>query len=150
MGPWWSVSIALYPNYRGEVTFPLVGSYLGVFGDFIIPEKPSPFHLGYQSSVKLTKLIALEDQLKTLWSPLWPEKEFGAIDRGSAEKGAKIFKQKLENNQSCWDCHGEIKREDPNRSFKMRLFATGTDAFARCFLVETGEPQPGLEAGGSA
>jgi oligopeptide/dipeptide ABC transporter ATP-binding protein len=30
------------------------------------------------------------------------------------------------------------------------LFATGTDAFARCFLVETGEPQPVLEAGSSA
>ena len=65
---------------------------------------------------------------------------FGKIDRDSADKGAEIFKRKLENNLSCWDCHGEIKREDPNRSFKMTLFATGTDA--KAFVNFSGRSGP--------
>ena len=105
-----------------------VGEVVGVFGHVEIPDKIETLNKGYRSTIDRVSLEKLEGLITTLWSPLWPEKEFGAIDRSSADKGAEIFKRKLENNQSCWDCHGEIKREDPNRSFKMTLFATGTDA----------------------
>ena len=95
-----------------------VGEVVGVFGHIEILDKIDTLK-GYRSTIDRKSLEKLEGLITTLWSPLWPEKEFGAIDRSSADKGAEIFKRKLENNQSCWDCHGEIKREDPNRSFKM-------------------------------
>lgn len=105
-----------------------VSEVVGVFGHIEIPDHIGVLNKGYRSTIDRAGLEKLENLITTLWSPLWPEQAFGPIDRGLAEKGAEIFKRKLEQNVSCWDCHGEIKREDPNRSFKMTLFATGTDA----------------------
>jgi hypothetical protein len=103
-----------------------VGEVIGVFGHVEIPERIGILNKGYRSTADRAGLEKLENLMATLWSPLWPD-AFGKIDQGSANKGAEIFKRKLEQNLSCWDCHREIKREDPARSFKMTLFATGTD-----------------------
>jgi hypothetical protein len=107
-----------------------IGEVIGVFGHVEIPDAIGILNKGYRSTIDRKSLEKLEDLVTTLWSPLWPEAEFGAIDRASAAKGSEIFKRKLEQNRSCFDCHGEIKREDPNRSFKMTLFTTGTDSQA--------------------
>jgi hypothetical protein len=106
-----------------------VGEVVGVFGHVEIPDSIGVLNKGYRSTIDRAGLEKLEGLITTLWSPRWPA-EFGKIDQESADKGAKIFTQKLEQNLSCWDCHGAIKREDPNRSFLMTLFATGTDAKA--------------------
>jgi hypothetical protein len=106
-----------------------VGEVIGVFAHVEIPGNIGILNRGYRSTIDRASLEKLENLITTLWSPLWPD-AFGKIDRESAEKGAKIFRQQLEHNLSCWDCHGEIKREDPARSFKMTLFATGTDSRA--------------------
>jgi hypothetical protein len=103
-----------------------VGEVIGVFAHVEIPDQIGILNKGYRSTIDRPGLEKLENLIATLWSPLWPD-AFGKIDQDSAGKGAEIFKRKLEHNMSCWDCHGEIKREDPNRSFKMTLFATGTD-----------------------
>ena len=121
-----------------------VGEVVGVFGHIEIPDKIDALK-GYRSTIDRKSLEKLEGLITTLWSPLWPEKDFGAIDRNSADKGAEIFKRKLENGQSCWDCHKEIKREDPNRSFKMTLSATDTDA--KAFTNFNGPPKPNRPSG---
>ena len=103
-----------------------VGEVLGVFGDFVIPEKTTLLNLGYTSSVKFRELMALEDQLKTLWSPLWPE-AFPKINQDDIAKGAQLYRKKLEQNQSCMDCHNLIDRTSPNRTVKAVITATDTD-----------------------
>jgi hypothetical protein len=76
-----------------------IGEVIGVFGHVEIPASIGVFNKGYPSTIDRPSLEKLEDMITTLWSPLWPEKEFGAIDRGSADKGAEIFKRKLEQNR---------------------------------------------------
>ena len=71
-----------------------VGEVLGVFADFSIPEDPSLLNLGYSSSVKVAEINALENLLKSLWSPLWPA-DFPAIDQNAAAKGAPALSDQL-------------------------------------------------------
>ena len=106
-----------------------VGEVIGVFGHVEIPDSIPLLNKGYRSTLDRPSLEKLEGLITTLWSPLWPE-AFGKIDQEAAKKGAEVFNRKLEKGLSCWDCHKEIKREDPNRSFSMTLFATGTDGRA--------------------
>jgi hypothetical protein len=103
-----------------------VGEVVGVFGHVEIPAKIGVLNKGYRSTVDRKGLEKLEDLITTLWSPLWTD-AFGPIDQESAKKGADIFNRPLEQNLSCANCHGSIKREDPKRAFQMTLFATGTD-----------------------
>jgi hypothetical protein len=106
-----------------------VGEVLGVFGDFIIPDDPSLLNLGYHSSVEFSNLGALEDLVKTLWSPLWPD-DFPKIDRALAAKGEALYKTKLEGGKSCLDCHVLIDRTSPRRVVKASIVPTGTDSRA--------------------
>ncbi|WP_315850080.1 di-heme-cytochrome C peroxidase [Singulisphaera acidiphila] len=104
-----------------------VGEVLGVFGDFTIPNEPSLLTFGYPSSVKFSGLEDLEDQVKNLWSPLWPE-DFPKIDQTAAAKGAKLYRTKLDGISACIDCHAVINRTNPHRSVKAIMKATGTDS----------------------
>jgi mono/diheme cytochrome c family protein len=98
-----------------------VGEVLGVFADFAIPEDPSLLNLGYASSVKVTELAALEDSLKTLWSPLWPA-DFPPIDQNAAARGAQLYQT------NCLSCHALIDRTNPNRKITAVMNASGTDS----------------------
>jgi hypothetical protein len=97
-----------------------VGEALGVFGDFAIPEVPTLLNLGYPSSVKVAEIGALEDQLKTLWSPRWPD-DFPGIDRAAAAKGAQLYQA------NCVRCHALIDRKDPGRKVVAVMDDSGTD-----------------------
>jgi hypothetical protein len=116
-----------------------VGEVIGVFGHVEIPDPIPLLNKGYRSTLDRPSLEKLEGLITTLWSPLWPD-AFGKIDRDAATKGAEVFNRKLEQGLSCWDCHKGIKREDPNRSFSMTLFATGTDG--KAFFNFTGRNGP--------
>ena len=109
-----------------------VGEVLGVFADFAIPEDPILLNLGYSSSVKLTELVVLEDLLKTLWSPQWPD-DFPKIDQAAAAKGAQLYQT------SCVSCHALIDRTDPNRKITAVMNDSGTDpGSAENFFTRTG------------
>jgi hypothetical protein len=98
-----------------------VGEVIGVFGDLEIPDKPSI--LGYASSIKMRNLAKLEDDLKTLWSPLWPA-DFPAIDQEAAAKGWAIYTR----DNSCVRCHTIVKdRTSPSRVVVSWMRADGTD-----------------------
>jgi hypothetical protein len=85
-----------------------VGEVLGVFADVdtTVQEKPLG---GYPSSVNTGSLSDLEELLRGLWSPQWPE-EFGKLDPALVSKGKALF-----TSAKCIDCHQEINRTDPNR-----------------------------------
>ena len=97
-----------------------VGEVLGVFGSFVIPEEPSLFRVGYPSSVQVTNLRSLEDQLKGLWSPLWPA-DFPSVDKSQAQQGQTIYRDR------CQLCHAMIDRKDANRRVEAVMNACGTD-----------------------
>jgi hypothetical protein len=124
-----------------------VGEVVGVFGHVEVPKSIPTLNPGYPSTIDRKSLEKLEDLITTLWSPLWPEDTFGKIDRDSATKGEEVFKRKLEQNFSCFDCHGQINRVDPERKFAMRMFATGTDARAynNFFVGDQSRPSGKLE-----
>jgi hypothetical protein len=97
-----------------------VGEVLGVFADFSIPEDPSLLNLGYSSSVKFAEITGLENLLKSLWSPLWPD-AFPKIDQDAAAKGAQLYQA------NCISCHALIDRTNPNRKITAVMNDSGTD-----------------------
>ena len=115
-----------------------VGEVIGVFSDVAIPDDPSLLSLGYASSVKISALTDLENLLKTLWSPQWPD-SFPKIDQAAAAKGAALYRANLGGSKSCKDCHALIDRTDPNRKVVAVMGATNTDPQAsNNFFTRTG------------
>ena len=97
-----------------------VGEVLGVFADLVIPDHPT--FLGYSSSVKVSNLRGLEDQLKSLWSPQWPA-SFPPINQADAAKGKAIY-QRLK----CGSCHTIVtERTNPRRTIESFMTPSGTD-----------------------
>jgi hypothetical protein len=60
---------------------------------------------GYRSSVDVSNLTAMEDQLGRLMSPKWPA-AFGTPDPQQVSHGRRLF------NQSCAGCHAPLRRDD--------------------------------------
>ncbi len=109
------------PNSRLLQLGPLsrnTGEVLGVFGELevtpgtnsILPflSKPPRF----KHSVQIANLIALEDMVKTLWSPVWPKNCLPLADAATLARGEAVYKSQ------CVSCHVILKdpeRKDPNR-----------------------------------
>ncbi len=81
-------------------------------------------HVDYTSSVKVGNLRLIEDQLKSLHSPLWPEDVLPPIDPVRKARGATLFAS------YCASCHTQINRLDPQRRIVAnftKLSDIGTD-----------------------
>ena len=97
------------------------GEVLGVFGNVEInAHEPLSIPRRYPSTVNKANLMAIENSLKKLWSPEWPE-ELGAINADSKAKGELLFKER------CADCHQAIDRQDPDRKVIAQLSNVETD-----------------------
>lgn len=88
----------------------------------------------YASSVRLRDLFTLEETLKQLQPPTWPEEVFGKVDRPLASRGRALF------TENCAYCHAPDPK-NPENSFapsrnpewRMRVVPTsivGTDPTA--------------------
>ena len=97
------------------------GQVLGVFGS-VDPAEEQGVLGGYTSSLNSDSMIAINQSLKDLWSPLWPE-AFGRIDQDRATEGAGLF---ATHCQGCHENQG-FDRTDPRRSIKAQMRAVGTD-----------------------
>lgn len=86
------------------------GEVLGVFGHVNVNSVELPIPLPYSSSVNKQNLIAIEKSLKSLWSPKWPENEFGPLDQQMVARGAEVYMK-----AKCITCHAIIDREKPDR-----------------------------------
>ncbi len=109
------------PNSRLLQLGPLsrnTGEVLGVFGELevtpgtnsILPflSKPPQF----KHSVQLANLIALENMVKTLWSPVWPRNCLPLADAATLARGEAVYRAQ------CVGCHVILKdpeRKDENR-----------------------------------
>ena len=115
-----------------------VGEVLGVFGDLTI--KKSRF--GYRSSVETRNLRDMEDRVKKLYSPKWPE-ILPAIDSEKAAAGQAHY------NKYCKGCHvvmSDSERKDPKRQITAKMAKVsklGTDPqMATNFIKRTAKTGP--------
>jgi hypothetical protein len=109
------------PNSRVLQLGPLsrnTGEVLGVFGELEVTpgthswlpflSKPPQF----KHSVQLANLIALENMVKTLWSPVWPKNCLPLADAATLARGEAVYQA------NCASCHRVLKdpeRKDENR-----------------------------------
>jgi hypothetical protein len=110
------------------------GEVIGVFGDINLKGTPGPN--GYPSSISIYNLTALENQLKTLRPPKWPESLFG-FNQKLADIGAVHYQK------HCSGCHEVIDRADLQTRIpaKMNLFDPAGGRTAE----ERARPAPGTD-----
>jgi hypothetical protein len=97
------------------------GEVVGVFGTVDATHEGSLLELrGYKSSVNKKNLIAIEESLRKLWSPQWPQ-ALPPIDPELKDLGATLFMA------NCASCHKSIQRDDPERTVIAQMGAVGTD-----------------------
>lgn len=92
-----------------------IGEVIGVFGDIVIDTSKVDIH-GYQSSVETANLIKLEEQLRSLYSPQWPDEILPPIDPALRVKGEGIYMEQ------CVQCHFLIDRTDPKRVVRAQMY----------------------------
>jgi hypothetical protein len=97
------------------------GEVMGVFGSATVNTHELLIPRPYDSTINKPNLLEIEQSLRSLWSPLWPEDALGAIDAGSRTRGELLYK----NN--CAGCHNPIDRTDGNRKVTARISDEGTD-----------------------
>lgn len=81
-------------------------------------------HIDFQSSIDIRNLRRVENHLRKLTSPKWPQQVFPEIDKSRSLAGARLFAK------YCADCHVPINREDPDRRVVAKMIAVssvGTD-----------------------
>lgn len=115
------------------------GEVLGVFGHVEVKhyETKEDAKKGYSSSVQGIELVKMEETLRTLQSPLWPETILPPLDRALASRGEAIYKAQ------CESCHALINRADPKRRVIAMITAVdvvGTDPQAVKNIVSARAP----------
>jgi hypothetical protein len=115
------------------------GEVVGVFGNIEVKhyETKEEAKKGYPSTIQGLDLVRMEETLRTLESPLWPEKILPPIDHALASKGEPIYKAQ------CLSCHAIIDRADPKRhvtAIVTGVDVVGTDATSAKDLVSANIP----------
>jgi hypothetical protein len=94
-------------------------------------------HISFRSSINVHNLRRIEDKLRSLQSPRWPEDVLPKIDPDRRARGAALF------DHYCASCHAEIDPADPHRrivAHMSRLKDAGTDPA----MAENGANYSGL------
>ncbi len=121
-----------------------VGEVIGVYGQIEVKRYDSAKEAkkGYPSTVQGHALVAMEDSLHALQSPLWPEAVLPPIDRSKAAAGATLYEA------HCLRCHALIDRDDPRRTVTAMITAVdvvGTDPQSVDNFINTRAPTGVLE-----
>ncbi len=102
-----------------------IGEVLGVFGRLKIAPQPGLLAFkGYENSVNLQNLGKLENWLRELWSPAWPNDLLPPIDDKLAQAGKQLYAQ------HCSSCHRSLDSRNPARKFQVKMVPVpeiGTD-----------------------
>ena len=109
------------PNVDAGALGRNTGEVIGVFGQIEVKhyETEAEAKRGYPSTVQGMALVRMEDTLRKLESPVWPESILPPIDRALASRGEGLYKAQ------CEACHALIDRADPHR--KVVAMVTGVD-----------------------
>lgn len=90
-------------------------------------------HIDFQSSIDIRNLRRVENHLRKLTSPSWPEHILPRLDKVRIARGAEIY------SKYCAACHGLIKHNDPERRVVARMISVssvGTDSKMATNAVE--------------
>ncbi len=141
----WGIAQSDYVQWNGVASNAGVGpigrnagEVIGVFGTLDWTAKTDMFNLGawlsgqktsrpyinFKSSVDIVNLRRLENHLKKLVSPQWPEHILGNINEEKKNKGRLIYAR------YCESCHELVVRDDWDRKVIGKMFsldAIGTD-----------------------
>lgn len=120
------------------------GEVIGVFGtvEVVHYDDDMAAKKGYRSTVEGEELVAMEEALRDLTSPLWPEAVLPPIDRELAKTGESLYQT------HCVSCHHAIVRDDPKRSPIAPVYGVdivGTDATEADNLLNARAPSGKLE-----
>lgn len=103
----WGTPFFDWVQWNGSITQPLARNMAEALGvDTPVTLKGDPADI-FKSSVNIQNLFLLEETLKKLEPPRWPEDILGGIDQDKAMQGAALYKQ------HCASCH-ESKMTAPN------------------------------------
>lgn len=92
-----------------------VGEVLGVFAETDL-ERASLLRPYYRTSARRLFLLGLENWLKSLTSPVWPD-ELGQIDQAKADRGKVLY------DRHCVECHTVIPHGKQSTPVKVSLIA---------------------------
>lgn len=101
---------------------------------------------GYDSSVNMRNIGAIEHWLASLRSPKWPEKILGALDADKVARGRAIYLGKTDTGVNCVACHAYVARDrqgEPYQSRMVPVAAIGTDPVAAGNFVVPKNPTSG-------
>lgn len=109
------------PNWGAGSLGRNAGEVVGTFGQVQVKhyETKEEAKRGYPSSVQGTALVRMEEALRALRSPLWPEEILPPLDRALASRGEAVYRAQ------CQTCHALIDRADPRR--RVTAMITGID-----------------------
>lgn len=115
------------------------GEVIGVFAHVEVKhyETEQEAKKGYPSTIESAALVAMEESLRKLKSPRWPEEILPPINRQLAARGQGLYKT------HCESCHALIDREDPKRRVTAIITGVdvvGTDATSARNLLEAQVP----------
>jgi len=97
----WNLPQAAWAQWSGVLKDPVlrnVGEVMGVFARIDL-SSPSPDEGLFDSTLDLAGQLVIEDLLRRLAPPQWPEEIFGEIDREKAALGKQLF------SENCAGCH---------------------------------------------
>ncbi|MGB0911567.1 MAG: di-heme-cytochrome C peroxidase [Nitrospirales bacterium] len=121
----WDAPQLEWVQWNGAVNNPIArnaGEVVGVFGK-IVGSKSIPF---FKSSARLKKLFELEEWLKDLSSPSWPQDIFPKFDVGKVHRGKTIYQTGGKNDprrkdNRCIRCHSIPSPEpDPQKGWTQK------------------------------
>lgn len=120
------------------------GEVVGVFGQVEVKhyKTEEEARKGYPSTVQTHELVAMEESLRGLKSPQWPEQLLPPIDRQLAARGEQLYQA------HCASCHAVINRDDPRRGVVAMitgLEVVGTDDTTARNIAEAQVPSGVLE-----
>jgi mono/diheme cytochrome c family protein len=116
-----------------------VGEVLGVYGHIEVKhyETEAEAKKGYRSTAEANEMVSMEEALRKLQSPRWPEDVLPPIDKALAARGEALYRSE------CVSCHALLDRADPHRKVTAMMTdveVVGTDPTAAKLVTSARVP----------
>ena len=149
----WNAPQSAWVQWSGVASDPLVRNATESLGVFIRADLRSktPEDGLFESTMDVRGQLKIEDLLRRLAPPHWPEDVFGAIDRAKAAKGRELFVENCSQCHSTYPHRWSTPKVDGKRFIENALVPevyVGTDA--QQFRTPAFNPQPDFLTGALA
>lgn len=137
------------PNAEAGALGRNVGEVLGVYGRIQVKhyETADEAKKGYASTAEAHAIVAMEESLRKLQSPRWPEDVLPPIDQALAGRGEVLYRAE------CISCHALLDRADPRRKVVAMITdveVVGTDKTAANVVATARVPSGTLQGATSS